>query len=73
MGKKRKSLSEMWLDAGIADCLHPPEVDEDSLTEPVYDSPHGSKWIVAVDHSGMVSVLDIPDIHFGFTESGNSA
>lgn len=28
-----------------------------------YDSPEGSKWIVAVDHCGCVTILDKPNIH----------
>lgn len=41
--------------------------------EPEFDSPHGSKWIVAVDDEGLVHVLSRPYIHDSFFECGSSA
>jgi len=40
--------------------------------EPVFDSPNGSRWIVAVADDGAVSVLSKPFIHDSFFESGSS-
>lgn len=39
--------------------------------EPDYESPNGSKWIVAVSDDGTVSILRIPNIHYSFTDEGN--
>lgn len=73
----KKSLSEAWLDAGIENCLKPPQVDEiqsdDDYDEPEFDSPNGSVWIVAVDHAGRVSVLETPNIHTAFLDNGPEA
>ncbi|AAX78553.1 protein of unknown function [Pseudotevenvirus RB43] len=41
--------------------------------EPVFDSPHSSKWIVAIDDEGYVTVLSRPNIHDSFFECGRSA
>lgn len=38
-----------------------------------FDSPNGSKWIVAVDHCGMVSILKKPNIHWAFFDCGEGA
>lgn len=48
------------------------QVEEES-PEPEFDSPHGSKWIVAVDDEGLVHVLSRPYIHDSFFECGSSA
>ncbi|QDH49230.1 hypothetical protein PHYNN_94 [Pantoea phage Phynn] len=39
----------------------------------VFESPHGSKWIVAIDDMGCVHVLERPCLHDSFFECGNSA
>lgn len=41
--------------------------------EPVFDSPHSSKWIVAIDDEGYVTVLSRPNIHDSFFDNGRSA
>lgn len=41
--------------------------------EPEFDSPHSSRWIVAVDDEGYVTVLSRPYIHDSFFECGRSA
>lgn len=41
--------------------------------EPKFDSPHSSRWIVAVDDEGYVTVLSRPFIHDAFFECGRSA
>lgn len=75
MGKK--SLSGMWLDAGIGRCLEQPKVEEMSQIEdgeePEFDSPDGSEWIVAVDYAGRVTVLEAPNIHYSFLDNGPKA
>lgn len=38
-----------------------------------FDSPNGSKWIVAVDECGLVVILDRPNIHYGFFDGGEGA
>ena len=43
------------------------------VEEPVFDSPHSSKWIVAIDDEGYVTVLSRPNIHYAFFEYGRSA
>ncbi|ARB11689.1 hypothetical protein CB7_236 [Pectobacterium phage vB_PatM_CB7] len=77
---KKKGLSEMWLEAGVENCLRSPmkgmEISiippaEDS--EPEFDPPDGSVWIVAVDYAGKVTVLDTPNIHDGFLDNGPEA
>lgn len=40
---------------------------------PVFDSPHSSVWIVAVDMIGRVSVLKAPNLHPGLSENGTTA
>ncbi|URC22691.1 hypothetical protein KASHIRA_01170 [Serratia phage vB_SmaM-Kashira] len=47
-----------------------PEIESD---EPVFDSPHGSIWIVAVDYAGRVSVLQTPNIHYSLLDNGPEA
>lgn len=75
-----KSLSQVWLDAGIDKCLQPSALEEiqsddndDEGAEPEYDSPNGSTWIVAVDYAGRVTVLDAPNIHYSFLDNGPEA
>lgn len=76
---KNKSLSAQWLESGkFMNLLQPPAPPEeiqvmDDNEEEEYDSPHGSKWIVAVDYQGRVTILDAPNIHFGFFECGTDA
>lgn len=41
--------------------------------EPVFDSPQGSVWIVAVDYSGKVTVLQPPNIHYSLLDNGPEA
>ena len=36
--------------------------------EPKFDSPHSSRWIVAVDDEGYVTVLSRPFTHDAFFE-----
>ncbi len=48
-------------------------LEEQCDEEPEYDSPHGSEWIVAVDISGSVTILDAPNIHYSFFDNGLSA
>lgn len=38
-----------------------------------FDSPQGSKWIVAVDQDGFVTILQQPNLHYGFFDAGRSA
>jgi hypothetical protein len=38
-----------------------------------FESPNGSKWIVAVDALGFVTILKAPNIHWAFFECGQSA
>lgn len=45
----------------------------DEYSEPEYDSPNGSVWIVAVDYAGRVTVLETPNIHHAFLENGPEA
>lgn len=47
--------------------------EAEAEAEPEFDSPHGSKWIVAVDDEGLVHVLSRPNIHDSFFECGSSA
>lgn len=42
------------------------------VEEPEFDSPNGSRWIVAVADDGTVSVLSKPFIHDSFFENGSS-
>lgn len=37
-----------------------------------FDSSYGCKFIVAVDVDGTVSILSLPNIHYGFFDNGNS-
>lgn len=48
----------------------PPPKEEESEN---FDRPDGSKWIVAIDMDGNVSILQAPNIHWGFFDNGNSA
>lgn len=41
--------------------------------EEQFDSPNGSKWIVAVDDCGLVVILDRPNIHYSFFDCGEGA
>ena len=41
--------------------------------EEQFDSPNGSKWIVSVDHCGIVSILQKPNIHWAFFDCGEGA
>jgi hypothetical protein len=41
--------------------------------EPDWDSPHSSVWVLAVDISGNVSVLEPPSIHDSFFDNGPDA
>lgn len=41
--------------------------------EEKFESPNGSKWIVAVDLQGFVSILGKPAIHWGFFDNGEGA
>lgn len=45
----------------------------DETEEDEYDSPNGSKWIVAVDDCGLVVILDRPNIHYAFFDCGEGA
>lgn len=38
-----------------------------------YESPNGSKWIVAVDTTGFVTILKMPNIHHSFFDCGACA
>lgn len=38
-----------------------------------YESPNGSKWIVAVDIIGFVTILKAPNIHYAFFDCGSGA
>ena len=40
--------------------------------EPVFDSPHGSIWIIGVDAWGTVFVVEPPNIHPGLLEFTNA-
>jgi len=44
-----------------------------NFKEPEFEPPHNSKWIVAIDEKGSVSVLVAPNIHPGFFENGREA
>lgn len=48
-------------------------LEDEESPEPEYDSPNGSKWVVAVDNEGLVHVLSRPYIHDSFFECGSSA
>lgn len=55
--------------------MNPPLVDieimpDGDIDEPEYESPNGSKWIVAVSDDGTVSILRAPSIHYCFTDEG---
>ena len=41
--------------------------------EPEFDPPNGSKWIVAIDYQGLVSILSAPNIHPSFFDHGKDA
>lgn len=76
---RKRSLSEVWLNAGVENCLRPPVKAEEGIQvlpkieEPEFDSPNGSVWIVAVDISGKVTVLQTPNIHYALLENGPKA
>jgi len=53
--------------------LHDIIIKKEERQEPEFDSPDGSKWIVAIDEEGLVYVLSRPCIHDSFFECGNSA
>lgn len=52
---------------------HTFQLEKEEIEEPQFDSPYGSKWIIAVDINAQVTVLKAPNIHYGFFDSGKSA
>lgn len=48
-------------------------IDCEEEQEEKFDSPQGSVWIVAVDIFGVATILQAPNIHYGFFDAGNSA
>jgi hypothetical protein len=48
-------------------------ITTDAPEDDEFDSPHGSKWIVAVDDCGLVSILRRPNIHYSFFDNGEGA
>jgi hypothetical protein len=38
--------------------------------EPVFDSPHNSKWVMSVSDDGTLAILSFPNIHDSFLEVG---
>lgn len=50
-----------------------PLQDEADAEDGDFESPNGSKWIVAVDVDGLVSILRRPNIHYSFFDCGNGA
>lgn len=64
-------MSEEWLiDLPSGTVTAEAEGDE---SEEQYDSPNGSKWIIAVDEQGFVSILSRPNIHYAFFDCGYGA
>lgn len=49
------------------------KVNENHEDTPDFEHPNGSKWIVAVDHAGDVSVIKRPFIHDCFFYNGSTA
>lgn len=60
-------MSELTIDI-VSEPTHDDTPDDDS-----FESPNGSKWIVAVDQEGFVSILKAPNIHYGFFDGGSGA